>query len=83
MRRIKEVGVKKALGANRTTRIFQYLMEAMFMIFLSLFIAIVLVEFLIPQYNSITGKNLAFNFDIKVMSSIFAITLFTGLLAGD
>ncbi len=42
-RRVKEVGIKKAVGASRSTLITQYLSESFLMSFLSLLTAIVLV----------------------------------------
>jgi len=82
-RRLKELGVKKTLGADRKTLIRQYLGESMAMTFLSLLLAIVLVQLLLPQFNQITGKQLALAFDIRFILSLMAITVFTGLLAGS
>src|SRR5690606_27070190 len=39
-RRIKEVGIKKAIGADRSTLIFQYLGESLLMAFISLLVAV-------------------------------------------
>jgi ABC-type antimicrobial peptide transport system permease subunit len=82
-KRIKEVGIKKAIGAKRSILIFQYLSESMLMSFLSLLMAIVLVEFLLPQFNEITGKQLAVHFDTNLILAVLGITLFTGFAAGS
>jgi len=58
-RRIKETGIKKALGAGRKLLIFQYLGESMLMACLSLLTALLLVVLLLPSFNQITGKQLA------------------------
>ena len=81
--RIKEVGIKKAIGAHRSTLIFQYLGESMLMSLLSLFIAIVLVELLLPQFSEITGKQLALHFDRYSILAALGIAIFTGLVAGS
>jgi putative ABC transport system permease protein len=82
-RRMKEVGVKKTVGASKITLMFQYLGEAMLIAFLSLIIAILLVELLLPQYNAITGKHLDLNFNLNLILSILGITFFTGLISGS
>jgi len=82
-RRIKEIGMKKALGADRKSLIIQYMGESIFMAFLSLIIAILLVELFLPQFNEITGKHLRLNFEISVLLSVLCITLFTGLVSGS
>jgi len=82
-RRMKEVGIKKAVGAYRHSLVFQYLMESILIAFLSLICAIFVVYFLLPQFNQITGKNLTLHFDYNLILSLFGITLITGLLAGS
>ncbi|MEX2233803.1 MAG: ABC transporter permease [Cyclobacteriaceae bacterium] len=82
-RRMKEIGIKKVIGAKRTTLIFQYLGESLLMSFLSLFLAILVVDLFLPQFNSITGKDLVMNFDRPIITTFLSITLFTGLVAGS
>ncbi len=82
-RRIKEVGIKKAIGAGRNTLVIQYLGESLLMTFLSLLTAIVLAGLLLPQFNELTGKQLALHFDIHLVVAILGISLFTGLMAGS
>ncbi len=82
-RRVKEVGIKKAIGANRKTLITQYLSESIAMAFLALILAIFLVELFLPQFNSITGKQLVFSTSLNFIFTIVGITLFTGIVAGS
>jgi putative ABC transport system permease protein len=81
-RKIKEVGIKKAIGAQRKTLIRQYLGESVLMSVISLLIALLLVQLALPQFGEITGKNLFLTFDTKSIVVISIITLTTGLLAG-
>lgn len=82
-RRIKEVGIKKVIGARRGLLIFQYMGESMFMTVLALLGAIVLVSLVLPQFRIITGKNLSLHFDSNFTLAVLAITLITGVVAGS
>ena len=82
-RRIKEVGVKKALGAGRKRLVMQYMGESMLMTLLSLITAIAIVLLVLPQFNVITGKQLVLRFDGGLVLSLVSITFFTGLVAGS
>jgi len=82
-RRMKEVGIKKAVGAYRHSLVFQYLMESVLIAFLGLICAVFIVYALLPQFNQITGKNLTLYFDYNLILSFLSITLLTGLLAGS
>ncbi len=81
--RMKEIGVKKTIGANRKAIIIQYIQESLFITFLSLLVALVLIELLLPQFNSITGKSLSINFNLKFILIALGITIFTGLISGS
>ena len=82
-RRIKEVGIKKAIGASKKTLIFQYLGESISMAFLSLIVASLLVTLVLPQFNEITGKDLGLEMDASLFLMLVLITLITGLLSGS
>jgi len=81
--RIKEVGIKKVIGAGRGALILQYLGESVMMSFLSLILAILVLILLLPAFNSITGKELSFNCSTQLVFTIISITLVTGLIAGS
>ena len=81
--RLKEIGIKKAVGANRAVLIYQYLGESMLMTFISLMLSIVVVVLFLPYLNEITGKQLVFTFGKELIFSIVGILLFTGLVAGS
>ncbi|MEL6923380.1 MAG: ABC transporter permease, partial [Bacteroidota bacterium] len=50
LRRSKEIGIRKVIGAGRKDVIFQLLSEAVLIAFLSLLVAVALLEFLIPAF---------------------------------
>jgi putative ABC transport system permease protein len=81
-RKMKEVGIKKTMGANRNELISQFLGESILMAFLSLAIAILVVILLLPQFNALTNKQLRFVFGVSPVLSIAGIVLFTGIVSG-
>lgn len=82
-RRLKEVGVKKVMGASRKTFILQHLGESVSLSFISLIVAVILVMLLLPQFNLITAKQISFQLDIKVIGVVLLITMCTGLISGS
>ncbi len=80
--RMKEIGVKKAIGVSRQALITQYLSESILLTFVSLGVAILLVILLLPQFNTITGKQLQFVLNAKDVLGIVGIVLVTGLISG-
>lgn len=83
LKRIKEVGIQKVVGATRRSLIVQYLLESMLMACLSLIMAMIIVVVLLPASEAITGKDLTLRFDSKFIFSLTGITLLTGLIAGS
>lgn len=82
--RAKEVGVRKAMGSDRSQIIAQFLLEAVLITFISLMIGIVLVSFAVPFFNDLAQKSLVFDF-AAMISSVPLLLLFgvvVGLLAG-
>jgi predicted permease len=82
-RRIKEVGIKKAVGAARRTLISQYLGESLLLSFLSLLLALLVVDIVLPHFNTITSKSLTLDFDSNLILAFTGIALFTGIIAGS
>lgn len=82
-RRIKEVGVKKAVGAGRSSLILQYLSESMLMSFLSLLVAVGLVFLVLPQFNIITGKEIHLTLNPSLVLAALGLTTLTGLISGS
>jgi putative ABC transport system permease protein len=82
-RRLKEVGIKKAIGSTRKALVLQFLSEAMIMVLLSMFTAAIIVVLVLPYFNDITGKHLAINFDLKIATLVLLTTFITGIFAGS
>ncbi|PSL44699.1 FtsX-like permease family protein [Chitinophaga niastensis] len=80
--KMKEVGVKKAIGASRKSLIIQFLAESILMAFLSLFIAFAIIALILPQFNAITAKHIEPDNVAGFILPAVAITLFTGIISG-
>lgn len=81
--RMKEVGIKKVIGAGRGQLILQFLAESMLMAFLSMLLALGITVLLLPQFNQITGKQLSLDLSFQLILALTGIGLFTGLLSGS
>lgn len=82
-RRLKEVGIKKTVGASRNSLILQFMGEAMLMSLASLLVAIALAGLLLPQFNHLTGKQLSLEWRPAWAGAALGVALATGLLAGS
>lgn len=80
--RIKEIGVKKSVGAKRKSLMLQFVMESIMMVTVAIVIALFVVKLLLPQFNGISGKELTLSFDPNLILGIVFITLITGIAAG-
>lgn len=81
--RIKEVGIKKAIGARRRALMFQYLGESLAMSALSALVAVLFVDLALSPFNEITGKDIHLHFGASLIVPLMEIVLITGLLAGS
>ncbi|SDL25472.1 duplicated orphan permease [Catalinimonas alkaloidigena] len=82
-RRLKEVGIKKVVGAHRGALISQHLGESVWMALLSLGVALLLVALVLPQFNDLTEKQLHLSFDVPLVLTLLGVVLLTGVLAGS
>jgi ABC-type antimicrobial peptide transport system permease subunit len=83
LKRAKEIGVRKVVGANRSTLIKQLLGETVILSFLALLLAVVLAQLFMPAFNKLSGKSLTIHyFDIRFLLGAVVIAFFTGILSG-
>ncbi len=83
--RAREVGIKKVVGSFKGQLIRQFLLESFVLTFLSLILALVLVEILMPAFNNFTGRAMGLfkGGDWFFLPYIIALGLLVGLLAGS
>ncbi len=82
--RAKEVGIRKVLGSPRGQVIRQFLTESMILSILSMIIALVLVNLILPFFNQLAGKELTRSnfYGGAMIPAVLVITLLTGIMAG-
>ncbi len=84
-KRASEVGLRKTLGANRTSLVGQFLGEAMVIVVVAIMISMVIVQLMLPGFNAITGKaiNLQTENIYFIALALAVITIITGAIAGS
>jgi putative ABC transport system permease protein len=84
LKRIKEVAVRKIMGASRSQLVLQFLGEAFILTILSGLLAILFYQLALPFYNDLTGRQISANVLLQPanLQIILAIIFSTGLLSG-
>jgi len=77
--RLKEVGVRKVVGARKGQLLWQFLGEAFLLMFLAASLTFVALKLLIPYYNELTGKSILFN-DLLTPANLLFMAAFIGLI---
>ena len=84
VQRAREIGVRKVAGANKQKIIVQFLGESLMIVSMATVIAMLLVELLLPGYNTLIGKQLDVDYHrVGLYIGLISIVLFCGLLAGS
>ena len=88
LKRGKEVGIRKVIGAVKLQILYQFIVEAVITSTVSLFLASIFMKLLVNGFNNLTpvqfsNSQLNFNFtDIWLYVIFFGFSLFVGLLSG-
>lgn len=82
--RAREVSIRKVFGASRRQLILQYMGESFLLCLLSYLIAMLLVEAVLPSFNTFTGKEVSVDYsDARFSVGIIAIFLLTAIGSGS
>lgn len=82
IRRAKEVGVRRIIGASKGNIISQFLMETVFVSLFSILLALAIVELSLPYYNDFLGKDLVMNgeeFYLQLLLIFLAVIVLAGI----
>jgi putative ABC transport system permease protein len=84
VKRSKEIGIRKVVGAVRPALIRQFISEAVLLSFFSMILALAMVVLILPLFNHMTGKHILFPFGSSSFWLWMAgLTVVTGLIAGS
>ncbi len=85
VKRAREVGLRKVVGANRGLLIGQFIGESIILSLFAMIIALLMVELALPVFNELTGQELTFSilsaWQIPIV--LIGLIIFVGLLAGS
>jgi putative ABC transport system permease protein len=83
--RAREVGIRKVLGTEKKSLIWQFLTESILVSFIALFIALGITVLILPFFNDVASKNLRFSnlFNARFIPVMFLIPLIVGFVAGS
>jgi len=83
-RRAREVGIRKVAGAYRSLLIAQFLGESIIMAFLAGILALILVQFSLPAFDTLVRKQLTMPYSSPWFYGLFLLfILLTGSMAGS
>jgi putative ABC transport system permease protein len=81
--RMKEVGIKKVIGAERSQLVLQFLSESLLLSIITMVFAVGLTWVLLPQFNQLTGKDIKLVFDVQLIAVLVGIAVATGVVSGS
>ena len=83
-KRAKEVGIRKAVGSQRSQLIIQFLSESMLTSAIAFVVALVLMWLIKPQLNDVGFENITIDFsNVSMLAGVFAVCILTGLISGS
>lgn len=84
VKRAKEIGVRKVVGAVRFALIRQFMSEALLIVLLSIGVALLIVSLVLPSFNLLTGKQIAVPFNnVLFWLDIAILLVITGFISGS
>jgi putative ABC transport system permease protein len=85
VKRAKEVGIRKVLGANRSKLVYQFLGESIIITLIAILLSLVLVELALPEFNRILDTELVLSIlgnpllNIGLVLIWLAVSLLSGI----
>ncbi len=84
LKRAREVGVRKVVGAVRSILIGQFVGEALLLTAMALIVGVTLSGLLLPTFNTLTEKNIQLPFhQLSFWGTLFGLVFLTGIVAGS
>lgn len=82
--RVKEIGVRKVLGSQRSQLIFQFMGESAIVCFLSLAFSLVIAKIVLPLLSNLIGKSLSLSLvpAIQLLFLIISLGILISIISG-
>lgn len=83
-KRAREIGVRKAIGANKSALVKQFLGESIFLSMIASILSIPFTALVLPYLNSLTQGSIEYSelLDWRILVALIVLGFLTGLLAG-
>ena len=84
-KRVREVGIRKVVGAYRSQLVRQFISESVLLTIIALIIALIVVFLLLNDFNLLSGKELALDIFSQpyIFLSILIVTVLVGVISGS
>ena len=84
-KRAAEVGVRKVLGAEKSSLIRQFMGESIMMAMIAFVFALIFTKVLLPLFSRLSAKEIIFSFQEHgiLIIGFFVLALLTGIIAGS
>jgi putative ABC transport system permease protein len=84
LKRSREIGIRKVSGGTRGQLILQFLGESLFLTILAFLLALVMVQLILPFFNTVSNKalSIAYLLDARLVGGYILLLLVTAGLAG-
>jgi putative ABC transport system permease protein len=77
-----EIGIRKVTGGSRISIFRQFLTESVFQTFAAAVIALFVIWFILPWFNTLSSRELTFNVSSRLILNLFILTFLVGIIAG-
>ncbi|MBN1414108.1 MAG: ABC transporter permease [Bacteroidales bacterium] len=83
--RSREVGMRKVVGSSRRLLVWQFLMESVMLCLMSLVVAVILVEVMLPHYNNLLQVKLSINYfsEWYTIPALILLAVIIGIFSGS
>ncbi len=80
--RAREVGVRKAMGSQKSQLIYQFLIESIIVSIAATILAVLLVQLLLPFFNQMAQKQFVLTYSLNLILMLLGFSITVGILAG-
>jgi putative ABC transport system permease protein len=84
-KRLKEIGVRKAIGASKSNIMGQFIFETLIMVFIAMWVGLAMAQYIVPAFTDMWGIGLtlsdlnSINFFIAMLVLLFAASMLAGV----